>query len=84
VYQSGEIDKTVKRYFTDNKCKTARMYFLPKIHKGISPPPFRPVFSGNGCPTEKISQCVDHFVNPTTKTNKSYVKDTTHFLQLIR
>jgi hypothetical protein len=37
----------------------------------------------NGSPTEKISQFVDHFVNPSIQKIKSYVKDTTHFLCLL-
>jgi hypothetical protein len=59
------------------------MYFLPKIHKGVTPPPGRPICSGNGSPTEKISQLVDHFLNPIAQKVKSYVKDTTHFLQIL-
>jgi hypothetical protein len=58
-------------------------YLLPKIHKKVSPPPGRPVVSGNGSPTEKISHFVDHFLNPTIPDIRSYVKDTTHFLQLL-
>ena len=56
---------------------------LPKIHKGVIPPPGRPIISGNGSPTEKISQLVDHFLNHPCTMIKSYVKDTTHFLQLM-
>ena len=33
--------------------------------------------------TEKISQFVDHFLNPTVSNLKSYVKDTTHFLKIL-
>jgi hypothetical protein len=47
------------------------------------PPPGRPVVSGNGRPTEKISKFVDHFLNPTVKDIWSYVKDTTHVLKLM-
>jgi hypothetical protein len=83
LYQSGEIDDSVKLYLTDKSCKASRFYLLPKIHKGITPPPGRPVVASNGSPTEKISQFVDHFLNPTTQTIKLYVKDTTHFLSLI-
>ena len=32
---------------------------------------------------EKISEFVDHFLNPTCKNLKSFVKDKTHFLKLI-
>jgi hypothetical protein len=82
IYQSGEIDERVRNYLIEPTSKAARLYFLPKIHKGTLPPPGRPVVSGNGCPTEKISSFVDHFLNPTTKLIDSHVKDTTHFLQL--
>jgi hypothetical protein len=83
MYQSGELDERVKQYLMDPVCKASRFYLLPKIHKGTIPTPGRPVVSGNGCPTEKISSFVDHFLNPTTQLIKSYVKDTTHFLQLM-
>jgi hypothetical protein len=80
MYQNGEIDETVKNYLTDITCRTSELYLLPKIHKGVTPPPGRPIISANGCPTEKISQFVDHFLNPTTTSLKSYIKDTTDFL----
>jgi hypothetical protein len=83
AYQNGEIHETVKEYLTDSVCKTPNLYLLPKIHKGKKPPPGRPVVSGNNGPTEKISQFVDHFLNPSVKDIKSYVKDTTHFLRLV-
>ena len=41
--------------------------------------------SANGCPTEKISQLVDNFLTPPTTTLiRSYVKDTTDFLNKIQ
>ena len=63
--------------------RTPQLYLLPKIHKGLIPPPGRPIISANGCPTENISQFVDFFLNPTCLTLPSFVKDTTHFLHLI-
>jgi hypothetical protein len=83
MFQNGEIDEATKKYLLSDSNKTAKLYFLPKIHKGISPPPGRPVVAANGAPTEKISQFVDHFVNPFCPSIKSFVKDTTHFLQKI-
>lgn len=82
LFMTGEIDHTLSRYLGDKECKTARLYLLPKIHKGIIPPPGRPIVSANGCPTEKISQLVDHFLTPPTTTHiKSYVRDTTDFIR---
>ena len=83
MYQNGEIDISVKNYLTDIHCKTPNFYLLPKIHKGITPPPGRPILSANGSPTEKISQFVDHFLSPLCPQIPSYVKDSTHFLQII-
>ena len=83
MYQNGEIDETVKDYLTDHKCRTSLFYLLPKIHKPTRPPPGRPILSANGSPTEKISAFVDHFLNPYCPQVKSFVKDSTHFLQIL-
>ena len=80
MYQNGDIDESVRFHLLDTSCKTARFYMLPKIHKKIIPPPCRPVVAGIGCPTEKISQFVDHFLNPCSTKVKSYVQDTNDFL----
>ena len=56
---------------------------LPKLHKNKLPPPGRPIISGNNSPTERISQLVDHFLKPASPLGPSYIKDTTHFLQIM-
>ena len=83
MYQNGEIDESVQKYLMYDTYRTPQLYLLPKIHKGLNPPPGRPIISANGCPTENISQFVDFFLNPTCLTLPSFVKDTTHFLRLI-
>ena len=80
---SGEIHGDTLDYLTITKPRTAQLYLLPKIHKGTIPPPGRPVVSANECPTERISQLVDHFIKPDIPRIRSYIKDTTHFLQLL-
>ena len=84
MHQDGEIDISVYNYLVSNECRTANLYLLPKIHKGVIPPPGRPIMSANGCPTEKISEFVDHFLKESSTKHKSYVKDTTHFLQKLQ
>ena len=61
MYLDGQISATVSQYLTDGECKTAKLYLLPKIHKGKIPPLGRPIVSANGCPTEKISKLVENF-----------------------
>ena len=70
-------------YLLGFKPCTARFYMLPKLHKNKLPPPGHPVISGNNSPTERISQLVDHFLKPASPIGPSYIKDTTHFLQII-
>ena len=83
MYTDGEIEDSMFLYQQDKECRRPHMYFLPKIHKGITPLPGRPIISANVFPTEKITKFIDHFLNTLSILNKSYVKDTTHFLTLI-
>ena len=59
---NGEISEHCRKYLLNYEHRTARFYMLPKIDKGITPPPGRPIISGNGCRTERISHFVDHFM----------------------
>ena len=54
------------------------LYLLPKIHKAEIPG--RPIISGCGEPTVKLSQYADHLLKPLLKNIPSYVQDTTDFL----
>ncbi|XP_068697256.1 uncharacterized protein [Montipora foliosa] len=58
--------------------KPGRFYLLPKIHKQGCPG--RPVISGCGTLTEKISAFVDQNVRPLVPEINSYIKDTNDFL----
>ena len=80
MLNNQEIDISVYDYLTQKECRTSVLYLLPKIHKGKTPCPGRPIVSAINSPTEKISQFVDHFLNPCAFRVKSYLKDTTHFL----
>ena len=71
-------------YLSDSKVRTAQFYMLPKIHKDSKNPPGRPIVSGNGCPTERISQFIDFFLQPCVKNIRSYIKDTTDFLLMLQ
>ena len=83
MVEEGDITKKVKVILSNNQPKTPHINFLPKIHKNKLPPPGRPIVSGNGCLTEKISAFIDNFLNPLVKERKSYVKDTTDFINKI-
>jgi hypothetical protein len=70
MYEQGEIDISVLNYLQETEKRTPKFYLLPKIHKGITPPPGRPIVAAIGSPTEKISKFVDHFLNPPTTSSR--------------
>nr|XP_016846924.1 PREDICTED: uncharacterized protein LOC107982425 [Anolis carolinensis] len=58
-------------------------YILPKIHKGIFPPPGRPIVSGTASILEPLAQFLDHHLQPFVPLSQSYIKDTKHFINII-
>ena len=79
----GEISHLMAGSMRNIRPRAPHIYFLPKIHKGVTPPPSRPLVSANGCPTEKISAFVDAFLKPLVPEINSYVKDTTDFINKV-
>ena len=78
-----EITARCATYLHIEKPKTPQLYLLPKIHKNKSPVPGRPIVSANSSPTERISQLADFFLQPLVSKTRSYVKDTTDFINKI-
>ena len=63
---------------TPNPPRIPEFYTLTKIHKPTITG--RPIISGCDGPTERISSFVDTLLQPISKTQKSYLKDTTDFI----
>ena len=76
-----DIDLEISNLLTEKNPTTARFYTVPKIHKENNPG--RPIISGNGCPTEKISVYVNNFLQPLATNLDSYVHDDMDFLKHI-
>ena len=57
-----------------DKVKIQAFYLLPKIHKYSNPG--TPVISSGDCHTSRISQFVDHYLQPAMSNLKLYVKET--------
>ena len=71
--------------YNNLKTKNPRIptfYLLPKIHKENNPG--RPIVNGIGSVTEKISAYVDTFLRRFAPRIPSYIKDTTHFLNILK
>ena len=83
VHSKEITPKTADYLFLENP-RTSKFYLLPKIHKNKLPPPGRPIVSANECPSERISQFVDNFIQPIVKTLPAYLRDSSHLLNIIR
>ena len=83
LHREKHIDDMTKKWLseTPNPPRIPVFYTLTKIHKPT--PVGRPIISGCDGPTERISSFVDHILQPIAKTQKSYLKDTTDFINFI-
>ncbi|PIK54820.1 hypothetical protein BSL78_08249 [Apostichopus japonicus] len=74
MYQRNQISNKALSFLSTTDCKAARFYLLPKIHKPGNPG--KPLISGNGSHTEKISLFVNHFIKPLVPQINSYIHNT--------
>ncbi|XP_071138406.1 uncharacterized protein [Mytilus edulis] len=79
MHNDGHIDKDTIGYSKPEKAKPDRLYLLPKIHKVNNPG--RPIVSGNGLPTEKISEFVDFHLRSYVENLTSHIQDITDYLR---
>ena len=81
LIQQEMITKQVGENMINRQPRTPCLYLLPKIHKPGNPG--RPIVSTTGSPTDLISQYVDSRLRPYVYKISSYIKDSTHFLQIL-
>ena len=87
LQRKSVIQEREKNYFKFNfkeATNLGKLYLLPKIHKALSNVPGRPVISNCRTPTEKVSEFLDHQLQPIMKQWNSYIKDTGDFLEKLR
>ena len=83
LYRRNHIDEMTKKWLcqTPNPPRIPVFYTLTKIHKPVRTG--RPIISGCEGPTEKLSAFVDKLLQPIAQQQKSYLKDTTAFINFI-
>ena len=83
LYQQNHIDDITIKWLclTPNPPRVPVFYTLIKIHKPT--PVGRPIISGCNGPTERLSSFADRLLQPIAQKQKSYLKDTTAFINLI-
>lgn len=75
----------------DEKPNERKFYMLPKIHKDPSTwfppfvmPPGRPIVSDCGSDTDRVADFIEYFLNPLSMKHPSYIKDTYHFIDIVK
>ena len=83
LHQGNHIDTMTKKWLSQipSPPRIPVFYTLTKIHKPVLTG--RPIISGCDGPTERISSFLDHILQPIAKAQKSYLKDTTQFINFI-
>jgi hypothetical protein len=83
MHKNNFIDDMTRKWFsqTRNPPRIPIFYTLTKIHKPN--PVGRPIISGCEGPTERLSFFVDKLLQPIAQQQRSYLKDTTDFINFI-
>ena len=83
LYREQHIDEMTKKWLcqTQNPPRIPVFYTLTKIHKPT--PVGRPIISGVSGPTERLSAFVKKLLQPIAQQQKSYLKDTTDFINFM-
>lgn len=75
----------------DLRPRERRFYILPKIHKNpetwtipFEVPKGRPIVSDCSSETYRTAEFIDFYLNPLSVKHASYVKDTYHFVELVK
>ena len=76
------IDEDLHKILFRERPRIFNLYLIPKIHK--KDVPGRPIINSVGSLTETISALVDEVLRKYSKLARSYVKDTSHFLNIIK
>ena len=76
------INKETAEVLKPKNVKHARFYLLPKIHKKNIPS--RPIISSINCHITKLSRYVDYHIKPLATKVKSYIRDTTDFINKLQ
>ena len=82
MHTDNYINDKTKQYLIQTDVKPGGFYILPKIHKPGNPG--RPIVSSSSHRTERISNFVDHHLQPLVHKLLSFVKDTNDFLNKLQ
>lgn len=92
LHKHKYITAKQKQYLKgDPQPRPRKFYILPKIHKEpeqwtvpFEVPPGRPIVSDCSSETYRTAEYIDYYLNPLSVKHPSYVKDTYHFIDIVK
>ncbi|CAJ0937917.1 unnamed protein product [Ranitomeya imitator] len=82
--RAGTIDSKMKDFLIHRDPITPIFYILPKIHKRLVKPPGRPIVSLTDSVLSPLSMVLEKILTPLVKTTRSFLLDTSNFIQIIK
>ncbi|CAJ0965642.1 unnamed protein product [Ranitomeya imitator] len=84
--QHGILNKKEVMFLTTDHPVVPTFYLLPKVHKSLENPPGRLIVSGISGLFEKPCNVMylDFFLQPMAMSLKSFIRDSTHLIQLLQ
>ncbi|XP_063281802.1 vomeronasal type-2 receptor 26-like [Pelobates fuscus] len=82
-YKNGILNQKEFNYLKIDFPKIPVLYHLPKVHKNPTQPPGRPIVSGIGSISCRLSEYIDQCLQPIVRQIPSYLKDTGDILRHI-
>uniref|UniRef100_A0A8C5PTL5 Reverse transcriptase domain-containing protein n=1 Tax=Leptobrachium leishanense TaxID=445787 RepID=A0A8C5PTL5_9ANUR len=83
-YALGILNNKEFKYIKVDHPRVPVFYFLPKIHKNIEKPPGRPIVSGVGSVSNRLSEYLDQQLQPFVTSTVSHLKDTRDVLEVLK
>ncbi|CAJ0968063.1 unnamed protein product [Ranitomeya imitator] len=83
-FQAGTIDSKMRDFLIHRDPITPIFYILPKIHKRLVKPPGRPIVSLTDSVLSPLSMVLEKILTPLVKTTRSFLLDTSNFIQIIK
>ncbi|XP_041430880.1 uncharacterized protein LOC121397711 [Xenopus laevis] len=81
--EAGIVDDDLKKFLIKDNPITPILYTLPKIHKNLENPPGRPIVAGTDSVLSPLAVFLDKILQPLVQNTNSFVKDTTHLLNIL-
>jgi hypothetical protein len=79
-----DIDETTRKQLKSSDAYCSRMYGLPKIHKGVTPPPMRPIVNTMLSSTYRLAGHLASRLRPFTSSTEHHIKDSAHLIQKLQ